>query len=155
MFFGFAAIILFASSVGAQAAKFTGEAAELARLTHTINESYIGRGDPGPTAALATDNYRFVLFNGSIESKDQVVSTIGGLKTTSFEEEIQSVDITGNTGIVISQFIAPGTLNGRPALATPTRSLMVWSRVDGNWRLVSQALHVMRPLQDMLAEAAK
>lgn len=139
------------------AASFTGEAATLADLTRLINSSYIGRGDPGPTAELATENYRFVLFNGGIESRAQVVATIGGLKTTNFAEDIQSVDITGTTAIVISTILAPGTLNGQPALATPTRSTMVWSKIDGKWRLVAQTLHLMRPLREMLppASAAK
>jgi hypothetical protein len=145
-----AAALLLVIATGARAADFADVKEELAALTRSINESYIGRGDPAPTARLATENYRFVLFNGGVESKQQVVTTIGGLKTTSFEEVIESVDVTGDTGIVISRILAPGTLNGQPALETPTRSTMIWSRLDGQWRLVGQTLHMVRPLKDML-----
>jgi hypothetical protein len=147
--------LLLAMAVRTDAAEFAGVEAELAALTRSINESYIGRGDPGPTATLATANYRFVLFNGGVESKEQVVTSIGGLKTTSFEEVIESVDVTGDTGIVISRILAPGTLNGQPALTTPTRSTMIWSRVDGQWRLVGQTLHIVRPLKDMLTASSQ
>jgi hypothetical protein len=142
------ALLLTVVGAPATAAERSDEARALADLNDRVLRAYVLEHDIASYDALAHADYKIVVAPGFIESRDQVLSTAGNLSFRRFDVSTRSVDIVGDTGVVIATVEAEGTVLRQPF---PPRIVMmnVYVRQNGDWKLLARSMTPMVVSQEV------
>lgn len=105
------------------------------------------RGDIAALDALMAQDFRFVVMNGAVEKKEEVVGTADGppqpgpLRVAALHVEPEEVLLRGNTAVVISLLHLDATVHGRP-LPQRMRILSIFTITDDDpeWRLTARSI---------------
>jgi ketosteroid isomerase-like protein len=100
------------------------------------------RGDTAALAELMAEEYRFVVMNGAVERRAEIVGDerrTRQISVRSLELEPGEVTIRGGTAAVISTMRLDGSVQGRP-LPGRMRVLSVYTRDGENWRLLARSI---------------
>lgn len=105
------------------------------------------KGDRAALDALMSDDFHFVVMNGAIETKEEVVGTPGAapqpgpLRVSSLRVEPERVLLRGDTAVVISLLHLEATVQSRP-LPDRMRILSVFTTTadDPDWRLTARSI---------------
>ncbi|GAA4861055.1 nuclear transport factor 2 family protein [Luteimonas vadosa] len=143
-------ILLSVLPLSASSQEATGESRE--RLIATERESHQQwlRADLAALDALMAPDFHFVVMNGAVESKADVVGSdlppedilrTRPLQVASLRVEPEKVFVRGETAIVISLLHIEATVRERP-IPERMRILSVYSRTqeDPEWRLTARSI---------------
>ncbi|HVL78148.1 MAG TPA: nuclear transport factor 2 family protein [Sphingomicrobium sp.] len=138
-----ALLVLALAAAPAAAASLSPEAQELAALNERVLRAYALGHDSDGYAALAHPRYKIVVEPGLIENRDMAVKGVGNLSFNRFDVTTRSVDIVGDSAIVITTIEAEGRVGNQ---AFPPRMTMMhfFTREGGEWRLLGRS---MTPIQ--------
>ena len=102
-------------------------------------------GDLAALDELMADEFHFVVMNGAVETKAEVISAPysgeGALRVQSLRVEPEMFALRGNVAVVISILHLDATVRGRP-LAPRMRVLSVFTEDEGpvGWRLTARSI---------------
>ena len=121
---------------------------ELMRLERDSHQLWFKR-DFAALDALMSEDFTFVVMNGAVETKTDVVprdrtaapTRRGALEVQSLELKPERVTLRGNSAIVFGLLHIKATVAGR-ALPDTMRVLSVFTRenVDAKWRLTARSI---------------
>ncbi len=144
--------LIFAVSLVAQPAPATvapphvAEHAQLAAIEAASHQSW-HRGDIAALAKLMAPEFHFVVMNGAVETRAEVLGEgpyseprgPSPLQVRSLHVEPEQVVIRGPTAAVISTLNIDATARGRQ-LPSHMRILSVFAREDGSWKLFARSI---------------
>lgn len=115
----------------------------LVRLNETILESYVLHNDTAPLERATAEGF-LVVTPAGIESREQVIATVGNLEVESVVIENERIEVFGSAAVLAGTIRAEGTIMGRPM---PNLTyLSVYAKEGDGWRLVARSLTPkMRP----------
>jgi ketosteroid isomerase-like protein len=105
------------------------------------------RGDRGALAELMADEFRFVVMNGAVERRSDIVASARPrrIEVRGLDVEPGEAAIRGDTAAVISILRLDATAQGR-ALPERMRVLSVYTREAGRWYLLARSITpILRP----------
>lgn len=115
------------------------DADELLKINRQIMEDMVLRQDPATLLKYAHPDYRVVAPGGRVETKEQTAAGATSLVATGLEISDEQVTIAGDTGVVIGKIDIDGIMKPVGKLG-PMKSMVVFVRHDGEWKILSRAL---------------
>jgi hypothetical protein len=109
----------------------------LIELNERVLEEYILNNNVEPLRGTAVEEF-FVVTPVGIESRQQVMETVGNLDVDSIRIDLSEIHVYGSTAVLAGTVIADGQLGGRPM--PPITYLSVYAKEGDRWRLVARSL---------------
>lgn len=122
----------------------TAEQEQLAAIETASHQDW-HNGDTEALAALMAPEYHFVVMNGALEGRAEIVGGAGAsagrrpLQVRSLRVEPERVAIRGTTATVISELHVDASARGRQ-LPPRMRILSVFVREDSGWKLFARSI---------------
>jgi hypothetical protein len=131
--------LLLAAAIAAAPAALSEEARALAELNERVLRAYVLDHDVRAYAELAHPAYKIVVAPGFVENREMVLSTASNIALRRFDMRTLSVDIVGDTALIVTGVEAEGAVAGRPF--PPRLTMMhVYVREGGAWRLLGRSM---------------
>lgn len=109
-------------------------------------------GDLAELSRIMSPEFRFVVMNGAVERREDVIGPRDGrkgppaLSTRSIAVHPDEIIVQNDTAIVISTMNIDATVNGRP-LSPLMRVLSVFTRSGNEWKLLARSITPVRQRQ--------
>ena len=123
------------------------EAADLRAIEAESHRQWL-RGDSAALAELMAEEFRFVVMNGAVERRAEIVGAgrrPRRIEVQGLEVEPGEAAISGDTAVLISTLRLDASVAGRP-LPERMRVLSVYAREAGRWRLLARSITPILPL---------
>ena len=111
----------------------------LIELNRQLWEEYMLRHNTEPYQRAALPEYLFLANIGLVETKDEVIATVGNLQVDAVRVANEEFRLHENTAILIGKLEVRGRVLGHP-LPPQMRYMSVFVKSSGEWRVLAQSL---------------
>ena len=140
---GLLAAMLPAAAASVEAGAVEASQARLLELHRSIFEAAILRDDRAPLRQAALDALLIVPPGGIVEDLPQALSGTSNFAVDAVSVSDERVLLQGDTAVVIARLVLDGTFDG--SVLPPMRTLTVFVRTDGDWRLLARSVTACSP----------